>query len=51
MTCIPEMFDGYLEPRTRLAMLCLLTAFVFWNHDALFFVFASMAAATRLADF
>lgn len=45
------MFDWSLEPRSQLAMLCLLTAFVFWNHDALFFAFATMAAVTRLAEY
>jgi hypothetical protein len=44
------MFDWSLEPRTQLAMLCLLSAFIFWNNDLLFFAFAIMAAVTRLAD-
>jgi hypothetical protein len=30
-------------------MLCLFTAFVFWNNDLLFFTFAVMALCTRLA--
>jgi hypothetical protein len=45
------MFDWSLEPRSQLAMLCLLTAFVFWNNDAMFFAFAILAAFTRLAEF
>lgn len=45
------MFDWSLEPRSQLALLCLLTAFVFWNQDALFFAFATMAAVTRIADY
>jgi hypothetical protein len=44
------MFD-WSEPRSQLAMLCLLTAFVFWNNDVLFFVFAILAAFTRLIEF
>jgi energy-coupling factor transporter transmembrane protein EcfT len=39
-----------LEPRTQLAILCLLSAFVFWNNDILFFAFAIMGAVTRLAE-
>jgi hypothetical protein len=42
------MFDWSLDPRSQLAMLCLLTAFVFWNNDVLFFLFATMALSTRL---
>ncbi len=43
------MFDDYsLDPQSLLAMLCLFTAFVFWNNDALFYMFASMAVCTRL---
>ena len=44
------MFDSSLHPRTQLAILCLLSAFVFWNNDGLFFSFATMAAVTRLAE-
>ncbi len=42
------MFDWSLDPRSQLALLCLLTAFFFWNNDALFFLFAIMALCTRL---
>ena len=45
-----QMFDWSLEPRSQLAMLCLLTAFVFWNNDVLFFAFAILAAFTRLIE-
>jgi hypothetical protein len=44
------MFD-WSEPRSQLALLCLLTAFVFWNNDVLFFAFAILAAFTRLIEF
>jgi len=43
------MFDWPLDPRARLALLCLATALVFWNNDLLFFTFASLAVCTRLA--
>ncbi|MDQ2713062.1 MAG: hypothetical protein M3Y24_12690 [Acidobacteriota bacterium] len=43
------MFDDYsLDPRSMLALLCLFTAFAFWNNDMLFFLFATMAACTRV---
>lgn len=33
------MFDDYsLDPRSMLALLCLFTAFAFWNNDMLFFL-------------
>ncbi len=44
------MFDWSLDPRSQLALLCLLTAFYFWNNDALFFTFAIMAVCTRLVN-
>ncbi|HXR78688.1 MAG TPA: hypothetical protein VN737_22125 [Bryobacteraceae bacterium] len=44
------MFEGFLDPRSQLALMCLFTAFVFWNNDSLFFVFASMAACTKLTE-
>ena len=43
------MFDWSLDPRSQLALLCLLTAFVFWNNDPLFFLFALMAAFSQLS--
>jgi len=43
------MFDGFLDVRSQVAFLCLFTAFAFWNNDPLFFVFAAMAACTKLA--
>jgi energy-coupling factor transporter transmembrane protein EcfT len=42
------MFDWSLDPRSKLALLCLVTAFVFWNNDPLFFLFATMALCTRV---
>lgn len=44
------MFDWSLDPRSQLALLCLATAFVFWNNDALFFLFATLAVWTRIAN-
>lgn len=44
------MFDWSLDPRSQLALLCLATAFVFWNNDVLFFLFATMAVCTRIAN-
>lgn len=41
------MFDWSLDPRSQLALLCLLTAIVFWNNDILFFLFATLALCTR----
>jgi hypothetical protein len=43
------MFDWSLEPKSQLAMLCLATAFAYWNNDMLFLVFALMALCTRLS--
>jgi hypothetical protein len=45
---LPLMFDWSLDPRSQLALLCLLTAFVFWNNDILFFLFATLALCTRV---
>ncbi|MBV9760153.1 MAG: hypothetical protein JO340_06285 [Acidobacteriaceae bacterium] len=42
------MFDWSLDPRSQLALLCLATAFVFWNNDVLFFLFATLAVVTRI---
>jgi hypothetical protein len=42
------MFD-LADPKSQLALLCLLTAFVFWEKDLLFFMFAIMAVCTRAA--
>ena len=42
------MFGWSLDPRSQLALLCLLTAFVFWNNDVLFFLFATLAVCTRV---
>ena len=44
------MFDWSLVPRSQLALLCLATAFVFWNNDVLFFLFATLAVCTRIAN-
>jgi hypothetical protein len=44
------MSDGFLDPRSQIALMCLFTAFAFWNNDPLFFVFAAMAALTKLAE-
>jgi hypothetical protein len=42
------MFDWSLDPRSRLAMVCLVTAFFYWNNDLLFFTFAILAVCSRL---
>ncbi len=42
------MFNWSLDPRSQLALLCLLTAFVFWSNDPLFFLFATLAVCTRV---
>jgi hypothetical protein len=42
------MFDWSLDPRSMLALLCLFTAFAFWNNDLLFFTFLFMAFCTRV---
>jgi hypothetical protein len=44
------MFNGYLDPRSQLALMCVATAFVFWSNDLLFYVFLIMAFCTRLGD-
>ena len=44
------MFDWSLDPRSMLALLCLFTAFVYWNNDLLFFTFAFMAICTRIGS-
>ncbi len=44
------MFDWSLDPRSQLAILCLLTAFFFWNNDPVFFLFGSLAAISRLSS-
>lgn len=46
---LPFMFDWSLDPRSQVALLCLFTAFAFWNNDALFFLFAMMAVCTQVA--
>lgn len=43
------MFDWSLDPRSQLAFLCLLTAFVFFNNDGLFFMFSTMAVCSRIS--
>ena len=45
-----KMFDWSLDPRSQLALLCLITAFVFWNNDALFFTFCTLAFCTRVSN-
>jgi hypothetical protein len=42
------MFDRSLDPRSQLALMCLLAAFFYWNNDLLFFTFATMAICTRV---
>jgi len=42
------MFDWSIDPRSQLAILCLITAFVFWNNDLLFFMFCVMAVCSRV---
>jgi len=42
------MFDWSIDPRSQLAILCLVTAFVFWNNDLLFFMFCIMAVFSRI---
>jgi hypothetical protein len=44
------MFDWSLDPRSQLAILCLITALFFWNNDAVFFLFGAMAAVSRLSN-
>jgi hypothetical protein len=45
---LPLMFDWSIDPRSRVAALCLFTAFALWNNDILFFLFAMMAVCTKL---
>ncbi len=44
------MFDWSLDPRSMLALLCLVTAFAFWDNNTLFFTFATMAVCTGLGS-
>jgi hypothetical protein len=44
------MFNRFLDPRSQLAIMCLATAFVYWNNDLLFLTFSMMAFCTRLGD-
>lgn len=44
------MFDWSLDPRSQLALLCLVTAFFFWNNDSMFFLFGALAAISRLSN-
>jgi hypothetical protein len=43
-----EMFDWSIDPRSQLALLCVVTAFVFWNNDLLFFTFCILGLCTRV---
>jgi hypothetical protein len=43
-----KMFDWSMDPRSQLALLCLATAFAFWNNDMLFFLFCLMAFCSRV---
>jgi hypothetical protein len=45
-----EMFDWSIDPRSQLALLCVVTAFVFWNNDLLFFTFCILGLCTRLVQ-
>ncbi len=40
------MFDWSLDPRSRVAALCIFTAFALWNNDVLFVLFLLMAVCT-----
>jgi hypothetical protein len=42
------MFNRWLDPRSQLALMCLMTAFVYWNNDLLFCTFSVMAFCTRV---
>ena len=42
------MFDWSLDPRSRIAALCIFTAFALWNNDSLFVLFMLMAVCTKL---
>jgi hypothetical protein len=44
------VFDWSLDPKSQLAMLCLLSAFVCWNNNTLFFLFSAMAVFSRVLD-
>jgi hypothetical protein len=44
------VFDWSLDPKSQLSMLCLLSAFVCWNNDPLFFLFSTMAVFSRILD-
>ncbi len=44
------VFDWSLDPKSQLAMLCLLSAFVCWNNNTLFFLFSVMAVFSRMLD-
>ena len=44
------MFSRWLDPRSQLAIMCLITAFVYWNNDLLFLTFSVMAFCTRVGD-
>jgi hypothetical protein len=46
---LPFMFDWSLDPRAQLGLLCLFTAFAFWNNDLLFFVFFIMGICTCIS--
>jgi hypothetical protein len=42
------MFNSVLDPRSQLAIMCLVTAFVYWNNDLLSVTFSVMAFCTRV---
>jgi hypothetical protein len=42
------MFERFLDPRSQLALMCLVTAFLFWNNDILFFTFGLLAVCTHV---
>jgi hypothetical protein len=47
---IENVFDWSLDPKSQLAMLCLLSAFVCWNNNTLFFLFSAMALFSRILE-
>lgn len=44
------MFDWSLDPRSRVAALCIFTALALWNNDVLFMLFLLMAVFTKMSE-
>ena len=38
----------FVDPRSQLALMCLMTAFFYWNNDPVFYLFTVMAFWTRV---